>query len=262
MKKNHLIDECDGGAACGGNACAAVGGDAGGSAVGTCDCLGSCSHDGNSFGFFGPGCFHVPELCNGGSVRRRGKNGKKKKYKFEKGMKVITSYDQLVAENDVSAVEMDYVSIPKDKFLNIIERSKIENHKYNIASFEKYIQYGTGDEEYVALQEIHTDKILAAAVLCYGSTGDNDCYVLEIQSLNIEFAAELLKRILKYTENTWLAVDLKNGQESIDFYRNPKFKLRELKMNSSIGYVFFITNDVDEMALKSITDFIQSSYQA
>lgn len=125
LKKNQIdnlnseffgedLDECDaGGAAAGGDAGGAVGGDASsasgaadaggavGDSIGTTsgEVLGNCDHNDNFDGFFGKGCFHIPsrvrtpfhrwEIANGGSRRKKDKNGKPKKTPYEKGMKVV-----------------------------------------------------------------------------------------------------------------------------------------------------------------------------
>ena len=104
----EYLDECDGGAAVGGDAGgASIGGDAGavanagdvaGEMAGTtsAEVLGT-NEPGK--GFFGKGNFYIParakfpmhrwEIANGGSKRKKGKNGKPKKYAYEKGMKVV-----------------------------------------------------------------------------------------------------------------------------------------------------------------------------
>lgn len=98
------IAECDGG----GGAAGAAGGDGGGaaggeaaSAVGSADVLGSCDH--SDGGYMGDGCFHTGAKCevpfhrweigNGGSIRKKDKNGKPKKTPYERGIKVV--YDNI-----------------------------------------------------------------------------------------------------------------------------------------------------------------------
>lgn len=117
------LAECDGGACAGGDAGGAVaGGDAGVAAdVGdiagemagttTAEVLGT-NKPGE--GYFGKGNFYIPskvktplhrwELANGGSKRKKGKNGKPKKYDYEKGMKVVVAMfedDDEQANNNV-----------------------------------------------------------------------------------------------------------------------------------------------------------------
>ena len=109
------LDECDGGGAAGGDAGgggAAVGGDAGAAAASldsgdtsgemagtsTAEVLGT-NEPGK--GFFGKDNFYIPsrvkvplyrwEVANGGSKRKKGKNGKPKKTPYEKDMKVVVS---------------------------------------------------------------------------------------------------------------------------------------------------------------------------
>jgi len=124
------MSECDGGAACGGDAggtpAASVGGDAPAAeatAIGSTDVVGSCDHS-NGGGYFGAGCFHVPSKCsvpfhrweigNGGSKRKKDKKGRDKHYAYEKGMKVV--YDML-NEDDVKNVK-----IPKKLMKNRLKR--------------------------------------------------------------------------------------------------------------------------------------------
>ena len=115
------MSECDGGGAVGGDAGgAASAGDAGsGAATGgdsgiatdaagttTTEVLGKNEPGG---GFFGKDNFYIPsktqvpfhrwEIGNGGSVRRKLKNGKRKKYAYEKGMKVVV--DMLEDEDNI-----------------------------------------------------------------------------------------------------------------------------------------------------------------
>ena len=116
VNKEHFakVDECDGGGAAGGDAGgAAAGGDAGAGAAASADAgdiagemAGTSTTDvlgkfEPSKGVMGANNFIVPakavvplhrlEIGNGGSVRKKGKNGKPKKTPYEKGMKVVVS---------------------------------------------------------------------------------------------------------------------------------------------------------------------------
>lgn len=116
VNKDHFakVDECDGGGAAGGDVGgAAAGGDAGAGAAASADAgdiagemAGTSTTDvlgkfEPSKGVMGANNFMVPamaiaplhrwEIGNGGSVRKKGKNGKPKKTPYEKGMKVVVS---------------------------------------------------------------------------------------------------------------------------------------------------------------------------
>lgn len=103
------IEECDGGAGGDAGGAAAAGGDAGGGMADAGDIAGEMNSMTTTVdvlgknepgkGFFGKDNFYIPsrvshplhryEICNGGSKRKKGKNGKDKKYAYEKGMKVV-----------------------------------------------------------------------------------------------------------------------------------------------------------------------------
>ena len=121
------VSECDGGS----GAAGASGGDVGGSAgagadVGegttSTDVLGKCDHTHGEY--LGAGCFHIPAKCqvpfhrweigNGGSKRKKDKNGRDKRYAYEKGMKVV--YDMLHED------EASKVKIPKNLMKSRLKR--------------------------------------------------------------------------------------------------------------------------------------------
>ena len=124
LQQNDEVDECDGGGAGAGDAGGASAGDAGAAAdagdiagemAGTSvtDVLGKFEP---GKGVMGVGNFMVPvkvkhplhrwEIANGGSKRKKGKNGKPKKYEYEKGMKVVVSMFE--DENDMPTEPLSF----------------------------------------------------------------------------------------------------------------------------------------------------------
>lgn len=115
----------------------AAGGDASGG-VGAADVLGGCDHSsGGESGYLGDGCFHVPSQCevpfhrweigNGGSKRKKTKNGKDKKYAYEKGMKVVC--DMLHEEDQEDSKQLDERKMTRaelDGFYDALKAGEVE----------------------------------------------------------------------------------------------------------------------------------------
>lgn len=129
----NCIDECDGGGApAGGDAGGPGIGDAGGVTVDAGDVSGEMSGitttevlgtNKPGQGFFGKDNFYIPsrvkfplhrwEICNGGSKRKKGKNGKPKKYEYEKGMKVVVDMFEGEEQIDKKKINRKLHSIAK-----------------------------------------------------------------------------------------------------------------------------------------------------
>lgn len=259
-----LISEGDaGGAAAGGDAGgAAAGGDASAGGMSSSDVLGDgCDHCKD--GYFCDGCFHKPcpmpfpfyrwsTPANGGSKRKKTKKGKKKKYSYEKGMKVITSYNDLVEaeQQDVSHVQYVY-NIPISKVQQIVDGSDVQNKRFNINQF---LKYDGQDVECVGAFRDFPNDCLALAVLQYGVTSQDDCYICEIQSFQRGFGEKLLQKILKQQQNVWLMANANAESTLLDFYRKPVFQLSELVIDNSVYdgkllHIFF-TKTLDEDVLR------------
>ena len=135
--------ECDGGGAAGGDAGGAMapgdGAAIADNSTSSSDVLGNCDHS-DGKGFFGAGCFHLPAKCavpfhrweigNGGSKRKKTKNGKDKKYAYEKGMKVVV--DMLHEWNDThiprGRVNRHETGIPVKYWVAVDDYSEILNN--------------------------------------------------------------------------------------------------------------------------------------
>ena len=156
----QTIDECDGGdagtgASCDASAVASDGVDTAAEMVGTTttDVLGTYEP---GKGFMGKDNFYIPakakvplhrwEIANGGSKRKKGKNGKPKKYEYEKGTKVVvdmfendmmleaddgyTSYEDLHGKDweDVKAMAKKKAIEKAEKFHRIFDRFAFEDY--------------------------------------------------------------------------------------------------------------------------------------
>lgn len=159
--------------------------------IDTTQVLGKCDH--KKDGYMSKGCFHLPgrvktplhrlEIANGGSKRKKGKNGKPKRYAHEKGMRVITTYDQLVkeGESDCQVRPVFVYNLPHNKIEEIVSKSDADNERLNIKQFTKYC--GQEECEFVGLFTERPERCLAMAVLKFDVAGLEDCYVAEIQSM-------------------------------------------------------------------------------
>lgn len=138
------VKECDGGGAVGGDA-GGAGGVASGvsSGTSTTDVIGTFDPE---KGVLGPGNFIFPTRVGkvtsrlagngGGSKRKKDKNGKDKKYYPEKGMKVITSYDNLHEDMIEEALKSKKIEVKN----NIIHCKKTEKVKLDTKQPMKKIQ--------------------------------------------------------------------------------------------------------------------------
>ena len=241
-------------------------------AIDTTKVLGKCDHEHD--GYMGKNCFHIPkkimptlhrwELCNGGSKRKKDKNGKDKKYAYEKGMKVITSYQDLVeALGDASKTSFIF-NIPHDKISEICDQDLNDNARFQKNQFMKLV--GDNDVEFVGLFTRDDKKCLSLAALRYGlaSAGQmpDDCYINEIQSFKKGYGKALLKRILETQEKVWLCANPEQPKTLVDFYKQPDLGLNEYVVekscwNDGAPAHFFYTDDCNEVAL---TEFIDANY--
>ena len=241
-------------------------------AIDTTKVLGKCDHKHD--GYMGKNCFHIPkkimptlhrwELCNGGSKRKKDKNGKDKKYAYEKGMKVITSYQDLVeALGDASKTSFIF-NIPHDRISEICDQDLNDNARFQKNQFMKLV--GDNDVEFVGLFTRDDKKCLSLAALRYGlaSAGQmpDDCYINEIQSFKKGYGKALLKRILETQEKVWLCANPEQPKTLVDFYKQPDLGLNEYVVekscwNDGAPAHFFYTNDCNEVAL---TEFIDANY--
>lgn len=231
--------------------------------ISTSDVLGDgCSHCKD--GYFYDGCFHKPcpmpfpfyrwsAPANDGSKRKKTKKGKKKKFSYQKGMKVITSYNDLVEAEEVqNASHVQYVyNIPISRVQQIVDNSDVQNTRFNINQF---LKYDGQDVECVGAFKDFPNDCLALAVLQYGVTSQDDCYICEIQSFQKGYGEKLLQKILKQQQNVWLMADIKAESTLLDFYRKPVFQLSELVIENSVYdgkplHIFF-TKTLDEDAFR------------
>lgn len=150
----------------------------GGKPLTTIDVLGKVDRE---KGFMGKGDFHIPKMvlplqrrwpcCNGGSKR-------KKKGKYPKVAKVITSYADLTEDEKQQLAPVLVFNIPHDKIEGILDNTKIENPRYSKQQFMKYLS--DDDIEYVGLFSDFPRECLAAAALKFSQFSDDDCYIAEI----------------------------------------------------------------------------------
>lgn len=260
-----LISEGEGGGAAAGGDVGGVaaGGDASAGGISSSDVLGDgCNHCKD--GYFCDGCFHKPcpmpfpfyrwsAPANGGSKRKKTKKGKKKKrYAYEKGMKFITSYNDLVEAEQNSSSGVQYVyNIPVSKVQQIVDCSDVQNKRFNISQF---LKYDGQDVECVGTFRYFPNDCLAFAVLQYGVTSQDDCYICEIQSLQKGYGEKLLQKIFKQQHNVWLMANATAESTLLDFYRKPVFQLSEFVIENSVYdgkplHIFF-TKTLDEDTLR------------
>lgn len=257
--KTSLQEGEGGGAAAAGDAGGAVGdggGESGGEAASLPSMTGDIAGEMNSGkittvdvlgkwdpkrGCMGKGDFHPPkkiavpfhrwEICNGGSKRKKDKRGKDKKYYTDKGMKIITSYDDLVEAEETSKSIFVFNLQPKN-IQEILDSSEIDNPRFSKQQFLKSI--GNENAEYVAIFSEFPKSCLAMAVLEYGRAEVEDCYINEIQCLKKGYGKELLHRILDTQENVWLMANPEEPSSLLDYYRRPEFQLEEYVIADSI----------------------------
>lgn len=245
-RKLNMLAECDGGM--GGGDAGAPGGAASGIPAGgegsPIEAPGGCNHSHD--GYFGPGCFHAPipaygyGIAYGGSKRKKTKKRKSKKYSYEKGIKIIKSYDDLVSESTNQEPWTFVLNIPSTHLQTMIEQSTIENERFDIKQFTKNMdengQLYEDNYELVGIFGQNTKQCFALALLMYDRVQMNDCYINELMSLRPGFGMKLLNKIIDHTENTWLMADIDAGEDLCNkFYRkNPR--LTEIKING--GHVY------------------------
>lgn len=240
-----------------------------GNAVHVDDVLGHCHHDGcgkKGEGFLGPGCFHVPsrigvpfhrwELCNGGSKRKKKKNKKDKKYAYEKGMKIIKSYDDLVEdENGFDPVLV--FNIQPSMVEKICDQDLNDNKRFLKQQFMKLVDGKTRSTwtdapEFVGLFDRKTKQCLAMAALEYGVAGQEDCFVNEVQSFKKGYGKDLLIKIFDTQEKVWLGADPTATEDLLKYYRQADFDLVEHVVDNAApgrcSHIFF-TQDCDADAL-------------
>ena len=246
------------------------GGDAaymiGGTPITTVDVLGKFDP---KKGFMGKGDFHVPKMlgklqrrwpcCYGGSKRKR----KNQKYYPEKGMKIITSYEDLTEDEKSSLKPVLVYNIPFNKMTEILDSTTIENRRFDRSQFTKYLN-GNDERnlELVGLFSEFPTECLAMAVLAFDFAKADDCYICEIQSFKKGYGKELIQKLMKYQKKLWLHADITASESLLDFYRDPDFKFEEYVIPNSkydCPIHFFYTQDCDEDALRKHIDSQYSS---
>lgn len=229
------------------------------------DVLGKCDAQ---KGCMGHGDFHIPKMvgslyhrwpcCNGGSKRKKDKNGKAKKYYPEKGMKVITSYADLTEDEKVSLKPVLVYNIPFDRVPEILDNTAIENPRFDRVQITKYLNGSDNrDLEVVGLFDKFPKECLAIAVLAFDSANADDCYICEIQSFKKGYGKELILKLMKYQKKLWLMANVTAVEKLLDFYRDPAFKFEEYAVANSIYDCpahFFYTKDCDEDKLRQYID--------
>lgn len=288
-KEEEKLNEGEGGAAGG----AGAGGDAGGASTAGSGDIGSLEGDAafmhggepittaedvlgkfdSKKGCMGKGDFHIPKMigklqhrwpcCNGGSKRKKDKNGKAKKYYPEKGMKVITSYADLTEDEKVSLKPVLVYNIPFDRVPEILDNTIIENPRFDRTQFTKYLTGSDArDLEVVGLFDKFPTECLAMAVLAFDFAKADDCYICEIQSFKKGYGKALIQKLMKYQKKLWLHADITASESLLDFYRDPDFKFEEYVIPTSTydcPIHFFYTQDCDEDALRKHIDSYYSS---
>lgn len=269
------MNECDGGGDAG--AAASVG-DAGGVAVSTGDVLGDCSH-GNGQGFMGDGCFHAPtmalppyfrhEICNGGSKRKKGKNGKPKKYIYDKKVKIIKNYDDMVNEAEID--DLVFVRhIPKNEIEAIVDNAGVTNKRFEIDQFLKYFSL-LDDKAYeiVGIFSKTTRKCAAMAILNFNYLNENDCYCCEAQALQSgkSYGKTLLESIAAQFKHFWFMANVDAGEKLVNLYKAMPY-FNELHVFPSIyddnehperkGLHLFYTKDMPSSAIQKMKHEFQA----
>ena len=164
---NDNINECDGGAA-GGDAGAAIAANAGDIAgemngITTAEVLGT-NEPGK--GFFGKDNFYIPskiahplyrwEIANGGSKRKKDKNGKPKKYAYEKGMKVVV--DMFEAENAAPQIDKRKINRKLHAISKTIKNmSDVENIAANYIKNKDKIANKFSDDRFKQIKQLFID---------------------------------------------------------------------------------------------------------
>ena len=281
------LNEGEGGvAAGGGDAGGDAGGDSGIAASGNSDGDAAYMHGGRAIttaedilgkydpskGCMGKGDFHIPKMigklqhrwpcCNGGSKRKKDKNGKDKKYYPEKGMKVITSYADLTEDQKSSLKPVLVYNIPFNKVPEILDNTTIENQRFDRSQFIKYLDGSDQrDLEIVGLFAEFPKECLAMAVLAFDFAKADDCYICEIQSFKKGYGKELILKLMKYQKKLWLMANTLAGEKLLDFYRDPMFKFEEYVVPNSIygcPAYFFYSKECDEDKLRGYIDAFYS----
>ena len=249
MKRSlkNVVNECDGGDASagvgdGGASAPDAGGISSGGENSPISPSGGCDHQHN--GFFGSGCFHAPlgiwGVAYGGSRRRKTKKNKTKKHSYEKGIKIIKSYDDLVSESQVDEPFTFVLNVPSQHLESMLASSQNENERFNIQQFTKYLDDNKllADEnaEIVGIFGQKSKQCFACAVLTFDQLNANDCYICELMTLRRGFGMILLNKIIDHTENTWLMSDIDSGEDLCKKFYRKNGRLTEIKING--GHVF------------------------